>query len=69
MNSLTLTGSKSCKQFLTVSIVSFCEIFVKSSMTRHSIKFIKRGKHKRFASSNKFKHLSVDILGISSVYK
>lgn len=66
---LTLTGSRRCKQFLTDSMVSLCEIFVKSSTTRHSIKLISRGKHSRFATSNKFKHLSVDIWGILSVYK
>lgn len=65
----TLTGSRKCKQSRTVSIVSLCATLVKSSMARHSIKLIKRGKQRRFASSSKFKHLLVVIFGISSVYK
>lgn len=68
-NILTLTGSKSFKQRSAASKVSFCEICVKFSTTRISIRFMSRGRHKRFASSNKFKHLSAETGGISSLYK
>lgn len=66
---LTFTDSSKLKHNSTASLVSICEIFVKFSMTRHSIRLRSLGKHKRFASSKRFKHLSADTGGISSVYK
>lgn len=66
--SSTFTGSSSLKQCSTASLVSFWLIRVRSSITRHSTKLSNRGRQSRFASSNRFRHLSAEMGGISSVY-
>lgn len=57
----TFTGSNKLRQCSTASLVSVCDILVKSSITRHSTRFNSLGIHNLFANSNKFRHLSAEI--------
>jgi len=69
VNLHTLTGSNNFRQWSTVSLVSFCEIIVRSSITRHSIRLIRRGRHNRLANSSKLRHFTAEMGGIWSVYR